>query len=186
MGPHDSVPSMSATIAQDVSGLRHLVESWARTWGLPGFERKLRISFSPRFRRSLGRCNPATREIRLAAFLLTAPPAVLSEALCHEAAHAAVHALNGTEVRPHGAEWRALMQAAGFEPRVKLPAHLLPDVPPRQRRPGKLWNHRCPVCHASRVARCRVPRWRCAACRAAGLEGALVITPLAGSTRKTR
>lgn len=167
---------------QDQSGLRRLLAQWAETWNLAGLDQRLEITFSPRFRTSLGRCSPGTGEVRLATFLLTGPPAVLCEALCHEAAHAAVHELHGRGPKPHGPEWRALMQAAGFEPRARLPASLLPDVSPNWGRPGKRWEHRCPVCHAFRVARRRVPQWRCAACRAAGLEGGLIVTPSTGST----
>ena len=43
-------------------------------------------------------------------------------------------------------------------------------------RPRMLYQHRCPVCSASRVARRPVRRWRCRACRESGLEGALEIS----------
>jgi predicted SprT family Zn-dependent metalloprotease len=145
-----------------------------------GLERRLEVTFSGRFRRSLGRCVPAAGEIRLAAFLLAGTQAVLWEALCHEAAHAAVYELYGRGPAPHGEEWRALMRAAGFQPRVRVPASLLPDASVRWQRAESLWEHRCPICHASRVARRRVPQWRCAACRAAGLEGELITTRVAG------
>ena len=79
---------------------------------------------------------------------------------------------------------RALMQAAGFAPRAKLPANLVPNVLLHRGQPKRLWEHRCPVCHASRVARRRVPRWRCAACRATGLEGSLTVTEMHGPARR--
>jgi predicted SprT family Zn-dependent metalloprotease len=162
-----------------------LVAPWAEAWSVAGLERRLDITFSPRFRTSLGRCAPHAGKIRLAAFLLTGPPEVLREALCHEAAHAAVYELHGAGVKPHGTEWRALMEAVGFEPRARLPANLVPEVLPRRGQPKRLWEHRCPVCHASRMARRRVPRWRCAACRAAGLEGELTITELRRSSARS-
>lgn len=151
---------------------RELLAGWAASWGVPGLEAQLDITFSGRFRSSLGRCAPARGEIRLARGLLDGPTELLREALCHEAAHAAVHRLHGARVRPHGGEWRALMRIAHFEPRARLPAEILPDhLFPKP----TLWSHRCPVCHATRVARRRMPRWRCAACRSLGLRGALVI-----------
>jgi len=151
---------------------------WCARWGLPGFEQELAITFSRRFRSALGRCAPASREIRLAAFLLDAPAELLAEALCHEAAHAAAYELHGSGLKPHGAEWKRLMRQAGFKPRVRFPAALLPDDPvlvPR-RRTGHYWLHQCPVCHASRVAKTHVGRWRCASCVMAGLDGRLVVT----------
>ncbi len=169
---------MDGNTAHDIPQLRRQLAPWAKTWELPGFEQRLEISFSSRLRSSLGRCVPRTREIRLAAFLREGPPALLQETLCHEAAHAAVYELHGAGRRPHGAEWRALMRAAGFEPRVRFPANLLSSALPQRARSEQLWEHRCPVCRASRVARRRVSAWRCAACRAAGQEGELVVTRL--------
>jgi predicted SprT family Zn-dependent metalloprotease len=113
---------------------------------------------------------------------LTGPPGVLREALCHEAAHAAVYEIHGRGPKPHGSEWRALMRAVGFAPRTKVPMDLLPDAL-SHRALERIWEHRCPVCQAVRRARRRVTRWRCVACRAAGLEGELVITALARSAR---
>ena len=156
-----------------------LLAHWAVLWNLPGLEDRLAVSFSRRFRRSLGRCAPASGEIRLAAFLQGGPPELLTEALCHEAAHAAVHELHGRGPKPLGVEWRELMRAAGFEPRARVPAALLEGLAPARQRTRTGWLHRCPVCHASRVARRAVRRWRCAACVEEGLEGRFVITRLA-------
>ena len=151
---------------------------WCAKWGLPGFEHGLTITFSHRFRSALGRCAPASREIRLAEFLLAAPAALLEEALCHEAAHAAVYELHGAGLKPHGTEWRRLMQQVGFEPRVRFPAELLPveSVMAQRCRARRYWLHQCPVCDVSRVARTHVGRWRCASCVETGLDGRLVVT----------
>ena len=157
-----------------------MLAPWAAAWDLPGLELRVEIAFSARFRSSLGRCAPATGEIRLAAFLQEGPSALLREALCHEAAHAAAYELHGRGPRPHGPEWQALMRAAGFEPRARIPAELLPDVPGRRAGPARVWKHRCPVCQAMRLAGRRVPQWRCAACRASGLEGDLIVTRVSG------
>ena len=181
-----SVRRVECDAAHDLEGRRRLLAQWAQTWALTGLEGRLQITFSRRFRTSLGRCAPASGEIRLAEFLLAGPPAVLREVLCHEAAHAAVHELHGAVRRPHGVEWRALMRAAGFEPRARLPANLLPDLVPQRRRTARLQEHRCPVCHAARLARRRVPQWRCTACRAAGLEGELVVARVSGPAWRRR
>ena len=165
---------MMAEAADPLAPYRELLAGWAESWGVPGLDRRLDIAFSGRFRSSLGRCAPAKGEIRLARCLLTGPTELLREALCHEAAHAAVHRLHGPRVRPHGREWRALMRTAKYEPRARLPAHILPDHFPKP----TLWSHRCPVCQASRIARRRMTRWRCAACRTFGFGGELVIERL--------
>jgi predicted SprT family Zn-dependent metalloprotease len=118
--------------------------------------------------------------------LLTGPPELLREALCHEAAHAAVYELHGRVPRPHGREWRDLMQTAGFEPRTRMPATHSPHVSGRHTGSRGVWNHRCPVCHMSRAAHRPVNNWRCAQCRAAGLEGTLIVTRIDGPGRGAR
>jgi SprT protein len=99
----------------------------------------------------------------------------MAEVLCHEAAHVAAYELYGAKARPHGSEWAALVTAAGFRPRHKAadPNALEPKLshPPR-----KLFEHLCPVCQITWVARKRMSRWRCTYCLADGLTGELVIT----------
>jgi predicted SprT family Zn-dependent metalloprotease len=157
-------------------------QTWARlaaglnsVWGVPDLEIRVRVQVSHRLRVSLGRSLPAKGVIRIAAFLLDGPHPLLREVLAHEAAHVAVHILHGKRVRPHGPEWRSLMRRAALEPRLRVPIDEIdvgaPMTSPRRR----TWEHRCPVCHVRRVAARPVRRWRCAACRAAGLEGELVI-----------
>jgi SprT protein len=150
---------------------------WSQLWGRPGLETRVTVRFSERLRRALGRCLPATGEIRLNARLLTGPEPLLLETLCHELAHVAVHEGHGPSARPHGPEWAALMQTAGFAPRAR--AQLSEDVrsviaAPNQRR--FTYEHRCPVCHAARIARRPVRGWRCVACLRSGGSGRLVIT----------
>src|SRR3990172_3344348 len=110
----------------DRGAFSKVISRWAERWETPGLEHRLEISFSPRLRSSLGRCAPGKREIRLAQFLIDASEALVFEALCHEAAHAAVYEIHGRCARPHGPEWRALMRAAGFEPRTRIPREVLP------------------------------------------------------------
>jgi SprT protein len=90
-------------------------------------------------------------------------------------AHLAARELYGRSVRPHGAEWKALMANAGFEPRTHLP-HPNGATKRRKRRAPYVYVHRCPVCQFSRTARRLMSRWRCAECVASGLEGLLTIT----------
>jgi predicted SprT family Zn-dependent metalloprotease len=157
-------------------------------WGLQDLEARVTVSFSDRFRSSLGRCVPATGEVRLASFLKAASSGLLREALCHEAAHAAVYQIHGARARPHGQEWRDLMRVAGFEPRARVPASVLEGLAPKRRANSATWQHRCPVCRATRIARTAVPRWRCAVCLADGLDGDLVITriPALGEPNRDR
>jgi predicted SprT family Zn-dependent metalloprotease len=155
--------------------------SWCRLWGVPDLADRLQIIVSPRLRRSLASYRTRQGQIRISSSLLNLPDAVINEVLCHEAAHAAVAELQAHPVRPHGPEWRALVRAAGFEPRVRM----APDHVAGRRTDTTgyraLWEHRCPVCQMHRLARRPVRRWRCTSCRSAGLEGALVITRVAGA-----
>ncbi len=156
--------------------LARLIGSWGVRWGLPGLEQRVRVEWSRRLRSSLGRAFPTRRLVRLGEALASGTPALLVQTLCHEVAHVAVAELFPPGAKPHGAEWAALVVAAGFEPRVRTPriGTMLSARPPR---PARLYLHRCPVCQARRLARRRVRRWRCAACSAAGLPGQLEILP---------
>ncbi|MBX6363591.1 MAG: SprT-like domain-containing protein [Gemmatimonadetes bacterium] len=189
---------MKATPPPDAAvDLRALLTAWAAAWGDAGLTDAVAISFSPRLRRSLGRCRPATGRITLRADLRDGPAARLAEVLCHEAAHVAVHRRHGRAARPHGPEWRALVEAAGYEPRrlgvdapndragaptrsaaaepvraLGTPPTAAPPAPRRRYR----YEHRCPVCHTVRWARRPVRTWRCAECLDAGLAGERLIT----------
>jgi predicted SprT family Zn-dependent metalloprotease len=164
--------------------LRDHVRSWLALWGMPAFDENLTIEWSSRLHRSLGRAFPRRRLVRLSPHLLTARPDVMLEAVCHEVAHVVVPRLYRGPRRPHGPEWARLIRAAGFPTRIKLP--FVDEAPPRatagaralspHRYPStRLYIHVCPVCHARRVARRRITRWRCAACVAAGLDGRLTV-----------
>jgi predicted SprT family Zn-dependent metalloprotease len=168
------IESCDSTLTKNLH--RQLAE-WFVLWGLPGYECGLGLTFSDRFRISLGRCASETGEIRLAAFLRDGPDELLTEALCHEAAHAAVFGLHGRGPKPHGGEWKNLMRLAGFAPRAKIPAALLDGIAPglQINYRGRVWIHSCPVCHTSRAARTRVSFWRCSTCRKNGLEGRLIV-----------
>jgi SprT protein len=157
------------------SCLRSL-ERWLDLWDVPHLDARSRIEWSPRLTTSLGRCYPDKKLVRIASHLERAPDGLLNEVLCHEMAHLAVRELHGRSARPHGPEWKALMEKAGFEPRTRLPSPEGALPPRRRRRSPYLYVHRCPVCQLARSARRLMSRWRCAACVASGLEGRLAIT----------
>ncbi len=155
---------------------RRWLEEWGGLWGLPGLDRRLRLVFSPRIRRSLGLCRPERGELRLHPALRDAPTGLLREVVCHEAAHAAVHLLHGRKPRPHGREWQDLMRAAGFEPRVRFPPSALPEEVLEATRPRHAWLHVCSGCGARWTAGRRDRRWRCQRCVEAGRPGRLRAT----------
>ncbi len=106
------------------------------------------------------------------------PHDLLEEVLCHELAHVAVVQLYGARCRPHGREWRGLMSAAGHTPRARIPAAEFERLVPMHAGTRVMWEHRCPVCQARRVAGRPVREWRCARCRRIGLRGSLVVRRL--------
>ena len=166
--------------AQEIAPYAKLA-SWTALWRTSSLLSRVSISFSRRMRNALGRCVPAQGVVRLNSWALQGNPKLLDEVLCHELAHVAAFELHGPKVRPHGAEWCALMRAAGFEPRVRT--RLSRDVQSKLRTwraERSLYEHRCPVCLTSRLARRPVPRWRCASCASAGLEAKLVIVKRSG------
>ena len=149
------------------------MKEWAVLWNVPGLESRVDVRFDGRLRSSLGRCHPAKGSIALQPTLLEGQPALLAEVLCHEFAHVAVWTLHGGTAKPHGPEWTELVEKAGFAPRTALPATKKGE--PLRRLSGLLYEHSCPVCHFSRVARRPVPTWRCPDCREAGLPGEMLI-----------
>lgn len=151
------------------------ISRWAVLWGVPGMGGELRLRVSTRMQRSLGSYRAARDEIALAVWLFEAPAVLLEEVLCHEAAHAAVHRVHGRSVRPHGREWRGFMERAGLRPRVRIPFEELPESRRAAIVQARRWEHRCPVCQLTRLARTRVSRWRCRRCRERGLGGELRI-----------
>ncbi len=155
-----------------------LLLDWGRLWKVAGLESSVSVEFSRRMSSSLGRCYPKDGTIRIAAWLCEDrgdDGALLTEVLCHEAAHVAVYRLYGKSVRPHGPQWKRLMRAAGFEPRVRFPAEILPQSVLQRRRRRQRWRHSCPVCEHSWTAGRVMRRWRCRSCVEAGREGGLRI-----------
>ena len=122
-------------------------------------------ALEPAVRRLRDQFDGAEVEICLASLLALDP----------EVAHAAAAARFGARIRPHGTEWLGLMRDAGFEPRTRIPDTELPHDTLAATRRRVFWQHRCPICEASRIAGRPVRGWRCAKCLASGLGGQLDI-----------
>jgi SprT protein len=132
----------------------------------------VRVSLNPRLTRTVARFRPPVRTIEISGTVLAMPAVRQRDVVCHEAAHAVVWARHGRRAKPHGAEWAALVRAAGHEPMASLircGATLAP------RRATSRFRHTCQVCHFSSVASRRMPRWRCPECTAIGLPGTLTL-----------
>lgn len=144
-------------------------------WGIPDLGERVTVAFSGRLTSSLGNCRPREGRVTIARRLADGPAELLAEVVAHEAAHAAVYVLHGDVPRPHGRQWKLLMEQAGFVPR-----RLVDDLPaelrsaPRRRR--YVWQHRCPRCGVERTAGRPVHEWRCSRCRRWGRRGRLRIT----------
>jgi predicted SprT family Zn-dependent metalloprotease len=156
----------SATV---VKVLSRLAAIWRCAW-----LESVTVRFVAPRRASLASSNARLRTIRLDE-RLRRRTRFLSEVLCHEAAHLVAFAKSGGKNQPHGPEWRALMKAAGCDPRVRLPAIGGGAPAPRTRLRPLQFEHVCPVCHARRFAARRMSAWRCSACLANGLDGTLDI-----------
>ncbi len=167
--------------AVDSNRLQGLLDHWGEIWETPELADHVRVEFSARLEGSLGRCRPSTGRISLAEQLKTGARLLLHEVLCHEAAHVATYLRFGASARPHGPEWQTLVQAAGFEPRLRVADQRMGNaastaVQGCSRRAPVQYEHRCPVCQAVRYARRKVPSWGCTACAELGLSGRLVIS----------
>jgi predicted SprT family Zn-dependent metalloprotease len=135
---------------------------------------RLNVAVNPNLRSTLARWIPPSNVLEISATVKSRGTRAIREIITHEAAHVVVWDRSGRAARPHGQEWSALMRAAGFEPRATL-------VRCGLRIGGRghvRVRHFCSVCHFSRIAKRRMPRWRCPECRAIGLEGKLEVERL--------
>lgn len=158
------------------------VAAAAEAWGTNVHDLALRYEGSFRMTRSLGRCYPKRRLIRINTALLDPRfSSELAEIAVHEAAHVVARDRYGAEARPHGPEWKELLLQAGYKPRIRMVIDI-PELTKVRRAPGSrrnvIYEHKCPVCQTSRVAARSMKRWRCAACLEAGLSGELGIVTL--------
>jgi predicted SprT family Zn-dependent metalloprotease len=159
----------SVSQSRALSRGRAFLNNLGSLWGAPLASVLLKVN--PRLTRSAGRSLASKSIVELSPATVAGSASFRREVLCHEAAHAVVWARLGRNARPHGPEWQELVRQAGFEPRASLIrcGYRAQSKPPQQ------FRHTCPVCHFSKCARRRMPRWRCPECRAAGLEGTLRI-----------
>ena len=171
--------------------LRSTILECSQLWEMSELPGLVKVEFSQRMKTSLGRCLPERGIIRLNNQLKSRSRAFVREVLCHELAHFAIHLRYGTHVRPHGVEWRRLIELAGYEPKCRvlsLSSEFVStdrgavdsgsDAHIQRCRPK--FEHRCPVCQSVRLAATSARRWRCAECVADGLNGELVISQVAG------
>jgi predicted SprT family Zn-dependent metalloprotease len=167
-----------------------LLAEWSVAWGLPGLGAGIAVEFSSRLKRSLGRSRPQLGKILLHESLRVQRRALLPMVLCHEAAHLAAFHLWGRKIRPHGPEWAELVRASGHDVsttvrvRARAPKHVKTIVSTDEDRGSQQQPrrrqvlHYCPVCQTQRLAKRAVPQWRCAECRAAGLDGRMEVISL--------
>ena len=154
---------------------RALIARLALVWGTPDLESRVHVRASRRMTRTLARAFPSTGEVRISTRVLEfAPEDMLLEIVCHEAAHVACFLIHGRRVQPHGPQWRWLMRQAGYAPWVRLNTDAIPSFPQPSRRP-RVYQHHCPACGWTGLARTTNRRWRCAACVAVGRSGRLVV-----------
>ncbi len=76
--------------------MQALLQSWCTHWGVPELAASSKVEISSRMTRSLGRCYPERKLIRIAQFVAEGPKELFLEVLCHEAAHLAAYELHGT------------------------------------------------------------------------------------------
>jgi predicted SprT family Zn-dependent metalloprotease len=143
---------------------------FADVWMAPDV-RALAFRVNSRLTRTLARCLAQEGVIEVSTQVRLGDRSA-REVVAHEAAHFVVARRHGRAARPHGAEWRALMQVAGFEP---VASKIRCGDARTARRAETVFVHRCAVCSFSRRARRRVSTWRCPECTALGLDGVLAV-----------
>ena len=149
---------------------------WTEKWDEPELDSRVKVEFSTRLTRSLGRAYPKRNLIRLSTALANQPTGeLLKMVLCHEFAHLVVFKRHGTHAKPHGQEWRKLIHLAGLNPSTTHKAELSQS---RIVNGGArvLFVHKCLACGAKRVAKKPMLIWRCVGCTEGGLDGTLQIT----------
>jgi len=153
--------------------LKQDMQRWSRLWGLPNLSQDVTVRFNGRLRTTIARLLSSVDIIEVGPRFI-ALQSKRREILCHELAHAAANRRGPAGQPPHGAEWVALVQSAGFDPtsRLRVPHQ---SRPRRQSRPTR-YEHRCLVCQFVRVARRSVHSWRCGECVRCGLPGKLTIS----------
>lgn len=160
------------------AGISDLALEWFSVWGSPQIHEQVRVRFSRRMYRSVGRCYPERKLVSLSETTREMCDTQVTQILGHELAHIAAHELFGHGIKPHGEEWRALVERIGYSPSVTFQANLPLGLMPNQVQRHPRYVHRCDICFETRVARRPMLRWHCAACVDNGLAGELRITRL--------
>jgi len=92
-----------------------------------GLSKKMIIKFNKRFRSLLGDADSKSLEIRLIArYWSVMTDAERYEIIVHETCHILADRKHGTNIRPHGREWRAMMGRAGLKPETLIDIHTKP------------------------------------------------------------
>ena len=151
------------------------IHTWSRAWGDESLASRVRIRYSVRMFRTIGRCAPTRCLVTLAEGVKAMPRATQLEVMCHELAHIAAYEGHGRNIRPHGREWKDLMRRAGYPPRVRFEDEAMIAVLESHARRPRRYLHRCPRCRASRVTSRRMTRWRCGPCYELGFDGRIDI-----------
>jgi predicted SprT family Zn-dependent metalloprotease len=164
------------------TNLKRDIRSWSRLWGLPSLSQKLTVRFNGRLRTTVARLLSGIDVIEVGPRFISLR-SKRREILCHELAHAAVNRRLRGRQPPHGAEWAALVQRAGFDPVAQLTAARRPSTSTRPR--NVRYEHRCLVCQFIKLARRPVHSWRCPECVRCGLPGDLKVSALRRGRRSS-
>src|SRR4051794_19796784 len=111
-----SVPPVTPRQRKLLIQARRLIARFAKQWNLPASLARTSVRIDPRLKRHIAVCSLGRHEIKLSASLCRRPN-LLTEVLAHELAHLVVFQRHGCSARPHGAEWRHLLEAVGIKPR---------------------------------------------------------------------
>lgn len=152
---------------------------WASLWGVPELLKGSSVQQNRRLRTTVARWIEEKKCVELGPRFFGLIQ-YQNDVLCHELAHAAAVQIHGKNISPHGPEWCALIQAAGYVPSSKLQTARHMTEISGKRRPSIEYEHRCPVCHAVRYAKRRMTSWRCIECVRSGLPGQLEIRRFQG------
>ena len=96
------------------------LRSLGRPWKHPPVG-KLHVRVNRRFTATVGRYVGSRDLIEVSPTVVGFSAKLQRKILCHEAAHLVVWKRYGKSVRPHGPEWRALVQEAGFDALILSP-----------------------------------------------------------------
>ena len=149
----------------------------ARVWKHPRISR-LQIEVNPRLKSTLARWMPPGDVVEISPVVRGRGLRVLREVISHEAAHVVVW---DRSVARHGHTGQSGRRSCGRPASSRERRCRCGHATSRQETVRV--RHFCPVCHFSRFAKQRMPRWRCPECRAIGLEGELTMERVTADNR---